>query len=147
MSERISVPVMLCCNDHRNGMHQGFVEHIEVGGRDGDVFLALDGYCRASDGPFEVEAGGRRVAVLRIGRHRYRVRGYTTWAGNWCWDQSRMPPGEAARLLNNLRTSNRWSPHEGHSWVWDLWKSGEPFTSQHFVDAERLAEEWEAAHP
>ena len=134
MSNRVLITVMLCCNDHRNGMFQGFVEQIEVGDRSGDIFLAMDGYCRMSDGPVEIATpSGERRRVIRVGRFQYGVRGYSEWFGNWCWDLARLTSGDAARLLNNLRASGRWSPHEGHSWAWDRWKSGEPFTAEDLV--------------
>lgn len=69
--------IAFACNDHRNGMGQGWF----------DAFRLTLPDC---DGEFE----GPRTVIrdigkgrVRIGRHAYSHSGWMEWVGNWCWDE------------------------------------------------------------
>lgn len=83
--------VTFACNDHRNGMFQGWFDAVSIEA-------------------YEAEIDGQRMRMtflqdnkVRIGRKVFKHEGVAEWVGNWCWDEIRIVDGD--RLLWHLRES------------------------------------------
>jgi hypothetical protein len=116
----------LACNNHRTGIHQGHVEHVGLC-VPGSLDRLLD-----LEGPQLpcglIKADGGAALFLRLGKHPYRLIGYTEGIGNWCWDAAHLQPAEAATILNVLRAAG-WHPIAGWAVAWAHWNSRQPFTA------------------
>ena len=107
----------LCGNSHVNGMFQGDVCSLGVGGLEfgTNVFpspklevakdvLTMSGQCL----PFSSES---------------------EWVGNWCWNSYRVMTKDVAKLLLSERFRSDYSPEGGDEDIWEWW---ERFT-QNFI--------------
>jgi hypothetical protein len=87
------VSLMLCVNDHRNGVFDGLCRGISL---DDCEQLTLES--PNLDRHLKCEIG---ASFLRLGKMRqWRHYGAKTWVGNWCWDAVALSPEDAADVLN-----------------------------------------------
>ncbi len=107
--------VMLCCNDHRNGLFIGRLVAIELLG----LSLAHDDFI---DGCAVSFLGDNRI---RISRRIFTYSGQREWVGNWCWNAITMVPLEAKRLLRYLRETGAWHCEEGPTRLFAWWHKSE----------------------
>lgn len=109
--------VCLCCNDPRNGMPTGWIDHVHIVGR--------GGMCELS-GPMPHGIRGYTVLPnyqVRIGRLRYvYIQGPQNWVGNWCIDAFIMPAGQVVRLMNYLLFHAKgWDMQAGPCGLFEKW--------------------------
>lgn len=123
---RPHVELMLCCNDHRNGMHTGRVDGADLM-YGGDIALALRGR------PLTCKLMGD---ILQIGHVKVQPITYQTWVGNWCWDSAKLSLDDAARVLTYLR-KRAWDCEMGYKALWDIYddKSWSGINAQVLADA------------
>lgn len=117
--------IMLACNDPNTGNHLGQVDQIEVP----DYILQAEGppvSCELLDS-WRLELAG----------HTYKLKGYGTWVGNWCWDCATLPSVYVAEILKHLRSLG-WSVIEAENSLFEKWQAGERITAG---DLERLGKE------
>lgn len=97
-----------CCNDHRNGIFAGRVDHISYEFCEGWDLLEL----------YSVHEHGSLMAypsdgVIKIARRKFRIVGHKEWYGNWCWNAAAMRRREAHRLLRYLFDLGTWRCESG----------------------------------
>lgn len=121
----------LACNDWRSGMFTGNVHAIEIGlGRGNFRFGTdfLDEWHLKLDGPevrmriLKDEGGAMR---LHVSHYEFKVRGYTEWFGNWCWDACYIQRATVRELCRHLK-ARRWSPEDGSQRMWEWFERLEP---------------------
>jgi hypothetical protein len=127
-----TIRVRMLVNDE-NGSETERLDGIEFGDRlDANPFLALEGPWEWEDDEAPHMAG-EPVDFFRgkltVAGQVFRYTGRSKYVGNMLWDQVEMPAGEAARLLNFLRTRPGWSREEGTTALFDKWESGGEFTA------------------
>ena len=79
--------ISLACNDPRNGNQTGYVDAIQVRPA-GDIesLMQLVGG-RLSLRMFR-SANSKKPREIKIGHILLRIHSYSTWVGNWCWDEA-----------------------------------------------------------
>ena len=107
---------MLCCNDHKNGIHIGRCDGIELfaDAKSSDALLELHGssWRCVRDGSW-----------LKIGHQRLFCTGYKEWVGNWCCVALAVSATiDVARLLVALQRSPLWDVEVGKTLFYDAWK-------------------------
>ena len=98
------------CNDHRNGMFQGWFESAVIEG----AHIELEGpRIRIT------EVSNR---VLRVGRITLPIIGSRDWVGNWCWNGYTLKPTYAVTVLNYLRKRG-YRCDAGPCEIYDRWNA------------------------
>ena len=95
----MKLQVMLAVNDHKNGLHMGEVDCIEV-----EDILVIEGP------PVSCSSNGYKLELLD-GQY-YNLKGYQTWVGNWCWDCAWLESIHVAKMVNHLLENKRWEYFE-----------------------------------
>ena len=122
--------VMVCVNYDRNGMFSGKVRGISV---NGSVDILIDLYCMMMDGikcEFTTIDGVKTFIIGKDIKVTYHSK--QDWVGNWCWDMISVTEHDVAKLLNQLRESEKWDFEMGLTEFSDLWESDKPFRTKHF---------------
>ena len=130
------VTVMLCVNDPANGMHTGRLHSIEFMTAADSLLLHLycvwaneSRYptCRLVEHIKEGPRGPRRFRRLRVGRREFRILSFGFHVGNWCWDAVTMWPAEAARLVNHLRSLDKFEVETAPTELFERWRAADRF--------------------
>jgi hypothetical protein len=115
----VSIHVMLCCNDWRDGNFEGRAECVEIEG-------------------LKMQGGSIRVnhenGVLQFGRLKVKA-SYKTWVGNWCWDMATVSAVDARRMLNYL-IRQKWHCEEGACGLFDKINAGQEIGEVEWKEAE-----------
>ena len=127
------VSIHLCCNRVEDGEPGAGLTKIEFHppGAAGDACLSLETQFSGSDfGLSPVCTCSYANGRLRLGRRTFPVRGYQTWAGNWCWDMAHVDPAVANAILRHVRSlavKGRPSlrPDQGWEELWDAYQAGQ----------------------
>lgn len=116
-----SLTIAFDCNNPDNGQFVGKFESV----RFRDVLIEGPPTTIRDLGPTPF---GRHA---RIGRCKYRIDSWTSWVGNWCWDELeiRFP----LKLLSELRHRG-FHCTEAPVWFYDAWNKSES------IDPSRLQE-------
>lgn len=108
------------------GMPTGHIEAVNLEGPDGTIADLVPGIWPPSDCPrFSRLKRGNKEAV-RVSRRVFEITGYSTWVGNWCWDQITVTLPVGRELIHYLR-SLKWHNEGGTCEFGDIWDSGMPF--------------------
>lgn len=126
MFEHERFQIMLCCNDHRNGIFAHRLSALEIGPN--MTFESTRWY--ESQQPrmrwlMMKEGGTYGIAIA--GKH-FPIVGYRSWVGNWCWDMAVMEGCTVLELLNWPRLRRFFDVTEAESRLFNWWKSGQPWT-------------------
>lgn len=119
----------MACNDHRNGSYTGHVSTIHIADSHGDVLLLAGDRplsCGVSRSP-----NSNKLRNLRIGHLRLRLHSYSTWVGNWCWDEATLDTDDLAKVVNYLRKRG-WHCEGGYAELFNKYESGAEFMSTDF---------------
>jgi len=132
--------ISLACNDPRNGNPTGYVDAIQVR-PDGDIesIMQLVGG-RLSLRMFH-SANSKKPREIKIGHIILRIHSYSTWVGNWCWDEASADTDQVERLLAYLQRRG-WTCEQGESTLYEKWERKEIITAADLD--ERAAGEGEA---
>lgn len=122
--------IHFACNDHRNGIFQGYVTSLEF-----DFWRGKQSVARCQiDSPY-ADAGLRMRFACSIDRPRptpnrivlgdskiiLPFTGWHEWVGNWCWDAGAFTVRDGVRLMKCLRRSG-WSMDSADSRLWRMWE-------------------------
>lgn len=111
------------CNDHGNGMCQGFVEEVRIGlGRGNFEFGTdfLDEHYLELHGP-RTKFHWENDSEFRFLRKTWLCRGIKTWVGNWCWNACFVERRTVRQILNRLKRRN-WRPENGTTLMFDYFE-------------------------
>ena len=117
MFEKVKIPVMLCCNDYRNGIFEEKVSSIEIG----DNLRLECGFAYWS--PRMRVKGGK----IFIARKAFPCLEYKEWYGNWCWDRAILYGKTVIELLNWLKQKDWFFAEEGETRMFQIWENKEKF--------------------
>ena len=133
--------ISLACNDPRNGNPTGYVDAIQVRPA-GDIesLMQLVGG-RLSLRMF-YSANSKKPREIKIGHIILRIHSYSTWVGNWCWDEASADTDQVERLLAYLQRRG-WTCEQGESTLYEKWERKEIITAADLD--ERAAGEGEAS--
>lgn len=121
----------MACNDYRNGNYKGVVDAINIADESGD------GLHLVGDRPLSCSvtksANSGMPRFLCIGHLRLRIHSYSTWVGNWCWDEASMDNEELAKAVNYLRKRG-WQCEGGYVELTDKYEGNEALTADDFTE-------------
>jgi hypothetical protein len=106
----MKIKLMLAVNDYKNGLHTGEVNQVQI-----DDLISIEGP------PVSCSSNGHKLELDRL---YYNLKGYQTWAGNWCWDFAILESIHVARILNHLRDLG-WSCFEAEASLFKKWETGQ----------------------
>ncbi|HVW08374.1 MAG TPA: hypothetical protein VHC90_07315 [Bryobacteraceae bacterium] len=125
--------VMVCCNDHRNGVSLGRFENLEIF------------ECELSGPPMTFSCSNKRHPeanagtgdmTARFGRLVVPCLLYRGWVGNWCWDAVRVRLIYAVRIWNHLVDTGKWQCEQGPAALYELFNAKgriDPKTAPEFL--------------
>jgi hypothetical protein len=125
----------LASNNPRNGFPDGWIRALKVytASEHLEPCLELHGPVSDSDDepdgvPGHIDRQDFRVVFDRCGA--FAIKGYSTWVGNWCWDEVAMVPSTLADLLTRLQRDASWTLEAGWADFANRWERGEAITAE-----------------
>ncbi len=97
--------IEIACNNPDNGQPVGKSEHITIAFGSDLMQVELSGT--------PISTWCTKDGFLRVGRRRFKLKGYTYWYGNWCWDMATVSMADALRCFNGLQNMKYWKCDEG----------------------------------
>lgn len=110
-----TIHVNICVNSHKNGMPLYRLDGLSI-----DDFIQLE----PIDRPLRCKRVGNNH--LRIGKNIYRIYGYGTWVGNWCWDAVTVDVEVAQQILEYVRSTEHYNCFEAEISLFEAWDNGTP---------------------
>lgn len=95
------IDVSFACNDHRNGNSLHRFEHVEFSEEAAECECALWGPWTSVRVHLQ-KRPGQKFATVTVGNRIYRIKGYRSHEGNWCWDAVCLAKEDARALLKQL---------------------------------------------